>query len=517
VPARSADGLRGRVRAALATALLLLPSASHAQNPFATDLSVEREKEMTAVIHSQVREQLKLVTDPFLLDFVDEIGEGLVKAIEPQPFTYRFMIVQDPALNAFTIGGGYVYVTTGVIEQAGDVNELAGVLAHEIGHVEKRHIARQSEGQGLSTLISIAGLAAAIAAGQPEALVAAQGLNVSLQLKHSRAFENEADLEGVAILVKTGYDPDGMRRFFQRILAQNPSAGEGVPAYLFSHPAVQERIAATKVEMDRIAAPKVKRDDPRLPQMQARIAQLLTPDPRGGSGLHARASFDAAKTDPLMAQASEARVDGDDVRADSLLAQAEKLEPSDPRVALERAEIAKERGDLEAARKHLERALVLDPNVPLVQYELGSVHARLGNKSRAAFYLEQAVQNFRPKTAARRRAELELARLDFKLLDDSGLGAGGARTEARAFDRGDSVRWWGRVSRRFYPTNPEFFVRWIDPRGSTVYSERVRMSPGGHVISTLRTRNAAAGKWHVEVRVEDLLIETHEFDLRAPA
>ena len=306
------------------------------------------------------------------------------------------------------------------------------MLAHEIGHVEKRHIARQNEGQGLSTLVTLAGLAAAIAAGKPEALVAAQGMNVSLQLKHSREFESEADREGIAIMAKTGYDPDGMRRFFQRILAQNPGAGAGIPAYLFTHPAVAERIAATKIEMDRIGAPRnVKHDDTKLVAIQERLAQLLSPDPSGGSGLHARASFDASKTDPLLAKAREARIDGNDGLADELLAQAQQAEPGDPRVALERADLDEQRGDLESARGQLERALALDPNVPLVQYQLGVLNARLGNKSRAAFYLEQAVANFRPKTAARRRAEFELARLEFKLLDESGLADGDGRTGAR--------------------------------------------------------------------------------------
>ena len=509
---------RSRVLAALALVCLAQPPLALAQNPFASDLTVEREKEMCAQIHAQIRQSAKLVTDPQVLDYVDEIGESLVKATEPQPYIFRFTVLEDPALNAFTIGGGYVYVTTGVVEQAGDVNELAGVLAHEIGHVVKRHVARQNEGQGLSTLLTLAGLAAAIASGKPEALVAAQGLNVSLQLKHSREFEAEADREGIAIMSKTGYDPEGMRRFFQRILAENPTAGAGIPPYLFTHPAVAERIAATKVEMERIGAPKnVKRDDPRLPKIQARLSQILSPDPSGASGLHARASFDASKTDPLMAKASEARVDGDDARADALLLQAEKIEPGDPRVALERAHLATERGDLETARAELERALALDPTVPLVQFELGSIHARLGNKSRAAFYLEQAVSNFRPKTAARRRAEFELARLEFNVLEESGLATSAGPTEVRAFDRGESVVWWGSVSRRFYPSNPEFQLRWIDPRGATVFNERVRMNPMGRVSSTLRTANAAAGKWRLEVRVEDSLVESYDFDIRAPA
>jgi predicted Zn-dependent protease len=508
---------RGLAALLLALQCLVTPLPARAQNPFASEITVEREKEMCAQIHEQIRGQAKLVTDPVILDYVDELGESLVKAIEPTPFIFRFTVLDDPVLNAFTIGGGYVYITTGVIEQAGDVNELAGVIAHEIGHVEKRHIARQNEGQGLSTLLTIAGLAAAIAAKQPEALIAAQGLNVSLQLKHSREFESEADREGIAIMSKTGYDPEGMRRFFQRILAENPSAGAGVPAYLFTHPAVQERIAATKVEMDRIGAPKnVKREDPRLQKMQTRLAQLLSPDPSGVDGLHARAVFDASKTDPLLFQAREAMVSADDERADALLQKAEALEPGDPRVAIERAHLAMSLQNYEAARKHLERALALDPNVPLVQYELGAVHAKLGNKSRAAFYLEQAVSNFRPKTVARRRAELELARLEFKLLDESGLANKHGPTEARTFNRGEPVIWWGDISRRFYPTNPEFAVRWIDPKGATVFADRVRMSPGGHVSSTFNSSNAAAGKWHAEVRVEDTVIETWDFDINAP-
>ena len=206
--------------------------------------------------------------------------------------------------------------------------------------------------------------------------------------------------------------------------------------------------------------------------MQARLAQILSPDPSGESGLHARAQFDATKTDPLLAKAREARVDGDDGLADELLAQAQQLEPGDPRVALERASLAEERGDLESARGQAERALALDPNVPLVQLQLGSLNARLGDKSRAAFYLEQAVANFRPKTAARRRAEFELARLEFKLLDESGLADGAGATQSRSSTGGDPVIWWGEISKRFYPMNPEFHVRWLDPTGASVFRRR---------------------------------------------
>ncbi len=260
------------------------------------------------------------------------------------------------------------------------------------------------------------------------------------------------------------------------------------------------------------SSPEAERANRRLAEMQARLAELSA---RGAleKGLQARATFDAAKTDPLMAQAHEARVEGDDAGADALLAKAEALDPGDPRVALARADLATERGDLPLAQAELERALAHDPNVTLVQYQLGSLYARLGDRSRAAYFLEQAVVNFKPNTGARRRAEFELARLEFKILEHSGLATDAGETARREFRRGQPVIWWGKVSQRFYPLNPEFRVRWRSPAGESVFQESLRMSPGGNVASKLRTGSLAPGAWRVEVSVEDTLIETIDFEL----
>ena len=81
---------------------------------------------MTAQIAAQIRQQAKFVTDPVILDYVDAIGNSLVKGIEPTPYIFRFAVPEDKQLHAFTIGGGYVYLSSAVLEQAGDVNELAG-------------------------------------------------------------------------------------------------------------------------------------------------------------------------------------------------------------------------------------------------------------------------------------------------------------------------------------------------------------------------------------------------------
>ncbi len=501
---------------ALAALALLACSAVQEVNPLADkELTVERERELTADVARQIREQFPLVHDPILLAYLNELGQEIVATTEPQPFIYRFVLVDDDALNAFTIGGGHVYVHYGVLAQAGNVSELAGVLAHEIAHVRRRHIARRNEGQGVATLITMATLAAAVlAGGDPSVIMLGAGVNVALQLRNSRSAEAEADREAIAYMVRAGYDPDGLRRFFQRLLTAYPDTAD-VPAYLYTHPAVKERVAAVRVEMERTDAPRdLRRDDPRLARMQARLAQVLEPV-AGGSGLYARPEFDRAKTDPLLEEARLERSLERDEAALALLVHAEEIEPNDPRVPLLRADWSEEREDWEQARLHLERAFELDPHATLVQYRLGSVYARLGQRTRAAFYLEQAAAGFRAGSPGRTRAELELQRLAAAVLDESGLHGRSAGPARDQFRSGDAVEWWGQLSRSFIALNPEVTVRWIGPGPRVAFQETIRMSPLGRLTSELPGESARPGRWVVEVSAGDTAVDHRAFQVVA--
>lgn len=482
-------------------------------NPLAGgELTVEREREITADISRQIRAEVDFIADPLLLAYVNQIGQDLAGVAEPQPFIYRFSLIRDPELNAFTIGGGHIYIHSGVLAQAGDVSELAGVLAHEIAHVRNRHVARRSEGQGLSTMLTLAALAAvALGGADPELMLIAQGINVSLQLKNSREAEAEADREGFRYLVEAGYDPTGMTRFFQRILVAHPRTGTDLPAYLYSHPAVQERIVAARTRIERTRPPdNLRQRDSQLGKMQARLATLLEPV-AGGSGLQVRPTFDRAASDPLLQASREKFEEGDLDLADQLLAEAERDEPGDPRIALARAEVAEAQKDLKAAVRHLDRAFKLDPTVPLVQYRLGLAHSRLGNRTRAAFYLEQAAANFRPNSSSRRRAELELDLLSFPLLTDSHMDGTPSGSGENGFAASEPVIWRGRLSRRFMAVNPELKVSWLGPNGSETQTEVVRMNPLGHVSARLPGDPSAVGSWSVEVFVGDSSVARHDF------
>jgi predicted Zn-dependent protease len=481
------------------------------------ELTIEKENEVTADIARQIRQGIPMIGDPVLLSYLNEMGQRIVATTEPQPFVYRFALIRDPALNAFTIGGGYVYLHTGVLEQVGDVAELAGVLAHEIAHVRRRHIAQQSEGQGVATLATLAAMAAiALGGGDPALIALPQGLNVAMQLKHSRQAEAEADRSGIEYLIRAGYDPGGMTRFFQRILASEPGRGHEIPPYLYSHPALEERIAAARVQAARLGTGgELARTDARLPEMQARLAALLKPV-AGGSGLLAQPEFDRSASAPLLEQAEQALAAGDLARADAELAEAESKQPLDPRVPLARADLAEQRGDLEAARRQLARAFELDPGVPLIQHRLGLVHQRLGHRTLAVFYLEQAVANYRPGSAAQQRAELDVELVLFPLFEATGLGADGELRRPAVFRQGEEVRWWGQVARRYLERNPRLELRWRGPTGDVRKTETLRMGPLGGLSSALDTSGLSPGEWTLEVSIGENPVERRAFALVAP-
>jgi tetratricopeptide (TPR) repeat protein len=353
--------------------------------------------------------------------------------------------------------------------------------------------------------------AVAFGGGDPGLLAVGQGVNVALQLQNTREAEAEADREAIAYMVRAGYDPAGMTRFFQRLVATYPTSGPDIPDYLYSHPAVKERVSASKVEMKRVDAPRdLIRYDPRLPLMQGRLARLLEPTV-GGSGLHARPDFDRSVTDPLLEEAGFALEAGRTDEADLLLERAEQLEPADPRVALRRADIAEDRGDWATSADHLKRAFEIDPAGPLVLYRLGIAHRQQGSRTQAVFYLEQAAAAYRPGSAGRRRADLEIDRLTFPLLDDSGLHAEGSAEDRRSFGRGETIVWSGELADRYLPRNPKIEIEWLDPDGAVAHRELVRMNAFGNVTSRLDASLTRVGIWTVRVSTEDSPVDTYTF------
>jgi hypothetical protein len=167
----------------------------------------------------------------------------------------------------------------------------------------------------------------------------------------------------------------------------------------------------------------------------------------------------------------------------------------------------------ELAVAELTLAFELDPTVPLVQYELGMIHKRLGNRTRAVFYLEQAATNFKPGSSAQRRAEFEITTLAWPVLDASGVSAEPDGPRRERFAPGERVIWWGQVSRRFAGVVLGFRVRWLDPAGRVAHEDAVQMTSRGKLQAELDTSSARPGRWTVEVQAGDSRIDQRRFEI----
>lgn len=238
-------------------------------------ISVNQERQLGAEFSREIQREGKLVRDYAIVTYVDEIGQRLLRAAGPQPFRYQFNVIDDEEINAFAAPAGYIYVNTGTIMRARNVSELAGVLAHEIGHVVRRHVAQNyNRAQATSALHQIGVLAAGMAGGQVAASLAnAAGGFAGMAYLNSfgREAEREADAFAIPVMARAGYDPRGLVSFFETLRSQS---GPSAPSFLSSHPATAERIAATSQLIRETSLPGDLQitDGGQLRRVQRRIA-----------------------------------------------------------------------------------------------------------------------------------------------------------------------------------------------------------------------------------------------------
>lgn len=261
---------RGRLRLALVWAALWTAGCG--------TLSVAEERQLGEQVVPELESELALVRDPAIVGYVARLGRDLVAAAGPQPLSYRFSVVSDASLNAFAVPGGSIYVHTGTLLAASDMSELAGVMAHEVGHVALRHVARSYRRQRNTSYVYQAGATAldiflggaAAAGGQMVGNLAAQ----AYLTRYSREAEEEADAFAVRVLPRAGIDPNGLVRFFVKLRSEGGGGG-GALSFLSSHPATDERIARTAAAIARAGTrPGLRRDDAGLADVKRRVRAL---------------------------------------------------------------------------------------------------------------------------------------------------------------------------------------------------------------------------------------------------
>ena len=214
----------------------------------------------------EMRAYEMVLDDPLLSDYVNSLGYRLVSSSERPDSGFTFFIVRDPAINAFAAPGGYVAVNAGLINAMSSEDELAGVMAHEISHVQQQHILRAFEDQKkMSIPIMLAMLGVMIAAAgrtddaAPAALVAGQSLMIQRQINFTRGDEAEADRVGIQTLARAGFDPNAMAGAFQELQKVMRVNGVDVPEFLLDHPVDTKRIAEAKARAEQLGCPKETR------------------------------------------------------------------------------------------------------------------------------------------------------------------------------------------------------------------------------------------------------------------
>ena len=239
--------LSAHVLAAL-VAILALLAAACATNPATGQrefslMSEAQEIQLGQEMDPQIKQEMGVYNDPELQRYVSDVGMRLARASERPNLPWSFTVVDEPAVNAFALPGGKIYVTRGILAFLRDETQLAGVLGHEIGHVTARHSAQQytkatSAGVGL-TLLSIF-----VPEARPVQGIAEQALGV-LFLKYGRDDELQADRLGVQYTGKTGWNPAGVAGMLRTLARLDEADGSrrGVPNWLSTHPAPADRVA----------------------------------------------------------------------------------------------------------------------------------------------------------------------------------------------------------------------------------------------------------------------------------
>jgi predicted Zn-dependent protease len=211
-------------------------------------LSLDKERQIGQAMMRQLRASQPIIQDPVLIEYVNHLGNQLVKNAQDVNYAFKFFLINNNELNAFAFFGGHVGIHSGLLTTADNESELASVIAHEISHVTQRHLARRLESQSRSQTLSMAGMLSGILLTLVNPTVGMAALSASMaasqqaSINYTRSNEKEADRVGIALLANSNFDPQGAPSFFSKMSEKYRYASKP-PAMLLTHPLPESRIA----------------------------------------------------------------------------------------------------------------------------------------------------------------------------------------------------------------------------------------------------------------------------------
>ncbi|MDQ3997825.1 MAG: M48 family metallopeptidase [Gemmatimonadota bacterium] len=254
------------------------------------EISEDQEVALGQQYAEQVAAQLPLVRDPAINAYVAELGGRIARGTSRADLSWQFAIVDAREVNAFALPGGFVYLNRGLVERADRMNELAGVLGHEIGHVVLRHSVKQME-KATKTNVGIA--LVCTLTGWCDGGAAQVAINVAGSAwfaHHSRQDEAAADSDAVFSVARAGIDPAGIPRFFEMLLQERRASPGPLETWFRTHPLEESRVVRTRQLVRALPGAATLRglvDTPDFQAFKRRVQALPTPPaptPQPGSG-----------------------------------------------------------------------------------------------------------------------------------------------------------------------------------------------------------------------------------------
>ena len=362
--------------------------------PLVTPPPEDEDARISREFRREARKQVKFVSDPEVERYVDAMGRRILAVVGPQPFDYRYFVIDEPVLNAFAVPGGSIFIYAGLLDRVRSSDELAAVMAHETTHVAKRHMARMA-GLDPITILGLLGAVLAARSGAGNAAAAAavgQGISVARQIAYTRNLEMEADTLGLKYMTEAGYDPHGMVSFQKTMLQeQNLNPIGDVPPYLLDHPPTPERVANAELLIRTMKTPAPPPVPPDVDPIN-KIHTLLRLERREADKIIAeqkRALSETPKnSEPYQLLGVVYFSKGMWQEARQNFETAAKLNPNSPGIDSDLGRVYTQTGDYDLARTAFDRAMTRDPKEALPYLYLGELFEKQGDlRSAAGAYL----------------------------------------------------------------------------------------------------------------------------------
>jgi predicted Zn-dependent protease len=405
-----------------------------------------------------VSQYFKVIKDPVIARYVETVGQELLTHFPPQPFKYRFYVIENDVYNAFASPAGKIFINSGLLIAMDNEEELAGILSHEIAHASARHVSQRIDQSKKLNYATLAGLAAGILLGMGGSAAAANAVTMgtvaagqSLVLSFSRANEVQADQLGLMYLTQAGYSGEGLLVMLKKMRSKQWFDSSQMPTYLSTHPGTEDRIIyidswlagrppiepEAKVIAQR--ADRFKKAHTRLLALYGdedtalrHFADAVAQEPNSymahyGYGLilarterhtqaleHLKIALETNALDPVLLK-EIGRIyfmDGRYQDALSTLSGAVSIAPDDPDGFFYLARTQMELGQLREAAEGLETLLMRSPGynqayyylgetygklgeIPLAHYNLGLYYMSKGDGKNAMFHLNRASKEIR--------------------------------------------------------------------------------------------------------------------------